>query len=614
MSKNIVVFSDGTGQDGGVRPDQRLSNIYKLYRATRVGPDNDIDPARQVAFYDPGLGTDSDTHGWTRARRTIGKALASVAGRGIATNIIDCYEFILNHWRPGDRIFLIGFSRGAYTVRCVAQVLSLCGVPVHDEHAPDRPFTRFARSTRKVASRAVHEVYEHGAGFERGLYEAERDELARRFRVAFGSDEDGLPNASAHFVGVFDTVAALGAKGAKQRLLQGTFVAAGAGISAAAAWPASLLLGTGWRSTAAGLFAGGSATAWALARRNSRRSITQFPDAGSPARTHHIAWHADNYDRGLSGHVGYARQASAIDEDRADFPRVAWGKKDIIRKPSGDEPPPLVQLWFAGNHSDIGGSYPEVESRLSDVALEWMVEEATSVPGPLLVDRSKLQLWPDATGMQHSEITSAQEDLLWWVPCWAPATIRQGWRAEKRKAQGGVLHPSVHERFAATAVQQAKQDIPYRPANLSEDARFAHLYGTHTRQTQASAERLQATGFIRLLDQSRCLSLNANESSNSVASYLTECQASDATLILAGPWTADERDPYHEALNARHLAKLAGQTGARWHAVEYTITDGDPLEHPRPGILLLDWPADKAEAMALASGTPRVLAINGQVP
>ena len=59
MAKNIVVYSDGTGQDGGVRPAQRVSNVYKLYRASRVSFDTAIDPREQVAFYDPGLGTDS---------------------------------------------------------------------------------------------------------------------------------------------------------------------------------------------------------------------------------------------------------------------------------------------------------------------------------------------------------------------------------------------------------------------------------------------------------------------------------------------------------------------------------------------------------------------------
>ncbi|MGY3532244.1 uncharacterized protein (DUF2235 family) [Bradyrhizobium sp. USDA 4452] len=57
MPKNILIFSDGTGQAGGLRPDENRSNIYKLYRATRCGPDTAIDPREQLTFYDAGLGS-----------------------------------------------------------------------------------------------------------------------------------------------------------------------------------------------------------------------------------------------------------------------------------------------------------------------------------------------------------------------------------------------------------------------------------------------------------------------------------------------------------------------------------------------------------------------------
>ena len=57
MSRNILIFSDGTGQAGGLTPDQRISNVYKLYRAARVGPDSSINPAEQLAYYDAGLGS-----------------------------------------------------------------------------------------------------------------------------------------------------------------------------------------------------------------------------------------------------------------------------------------------------------------------------------------------------------------------------------------------------------------------------------------------------------------------------------------------------------------------------------------------------------------------------
>jgi hypothetical protein len=50
--KNIVIFSDGTGQRGGVLVDENRSNIYKLFRATRCGPDSTVDPKLQLAFYE----------------------------------------------------------------------------------------------------------------------------------------------------------------------------------------------------------------------------------------------------------------------------------------------------------------------------------------------------------------------------------------------------------------------------------------------------------------------------------------------------------------------------------------------------------------------------------
>ena len=117
MPKNIVVYSDGTGQDGGVRPEQRMSNVYKMYRASRMAPYNPIDPEDQVAFYDAGLGTDIGATALSAPWRFIQKMLGSITGRGIVRNIADCYAFIINHYEFGDRVFLLGFSGGAYTVR-----------------------------------------------------------------------------------------------------------------------------------------------------------------------------------------------------------------------------------------------------------------------------------------------------------------------------------------------------------------------------------------------------------------------------------------------------------------------------------------------------------------
>ncbi|MFY9735742.1 MAG: DUF2235 domain-containing protein, partial [Rhodoplanes sp.] len=91
MAKNILIFSDGTGQAGGLRPDQRLTNIYKLYRATRTGPDSPIDPAKQIAFYDPGLGSGEQSGPfWSHPVTSIRKLLSSGFGTGFTRNVADC--------------------------------------------------------------------------------------------------------------------------------------------------------------------------------------------------------------------------------------------------------------------------------------------------------------------------------------------------------------------------------------------------------------------------------------------------------------------------------------------------------------------------------------------
>ena len=396
MAKNMVIFSDGTGQDGGVRAEQRMSNIYKLYRACRVAPDTAIDPREQVAFYDPGLGTETTATGWTGAVRYFQKLTASVAGRGITDNIADCYEFIISHYEPGDRILMFGFSRGAYTVRSVGNLLMLCGIPTGINGAP---LPRFRKANRDIAEEAVLTVAEHGAGHPRATYEDERFELARRFREKYGSAHPGgeahRSNVAPYFISVFDTVAALGLKGARRIGIKAALIALSAGLGAAIAFiPALIVAGIEYGMTGSWwwrLFFGvmgigaiiGSAVQWWNQRSSVKKTIHDFPKLGEK-RSHYAEWTGENFDRLLSRFVTYARSVNAIDEKRLDFTRVTWGPSDKAPEEI-DGHKHFKQWWFAGNHSDVGGSYAETESRLSDIALAWMIEEATAIPNGLKV-------------------------------------------------------------------------------------------------------------------------------------------------------------------------------------------------------------------------------------
>jgi len=116
--KNIVVCMDGTGQGfgGGSYP----TNVAKLYSMVEDRGQ------KQIAFYDSGVG----------ARRL--DLRGKVMGTGLSQKLCRAYEFILERFVSGDRIYLFGFSRGAATVALLAEFLHLFGVlPVgHRELIP----------------------------------------------------------------------------------------------------------------------------------------------------------------------------------------------------------------------------------------------------------------------------------------------------------------------------------------------------------------------------------------------------------------------------------------------------------------------------------------------
>jgi len=158
MSKNILIFADGTGNEGGLLPDESRTNVYKLFRATRTGPDSVIDPAKQIAFYFPGIGTPAPKHNSLLNR--LGENIRQMFGFGLTRRIVDCYVAIISVWEPGDRIYLFGFSRGAYTVRCVAHVLELFGIPTREPGSNTLSFE--PKHLRGVAKTAVRALYHFG--------------------------------------------------------------------------------------------------------------------------------------------------------------------------------------------------------------------------------------------------------------------------------------------------------------------------------------------------------------------------------------------------------------------------------------------------------------------
>jgi hypothetical protein len=117
MAKNIIVCSDGTGNSA---IKGRGTNVFKLFEAIDLNGhrhDPTLDP--QIAFYDDGVGTE---------KFKVLKIFAGATGWGLSRNVRQLYKEIVRIHDPGDRIFLFGFSRGAFTARTLVGLIHACGI------------------------------------------------------------------------------------------------------------------------------------------------------------------------------------------------------------------------------------------------------------------------------------------------------------------------------------------------------------------------------------------------------------------------------------------------------------------------------------------------------
>jgi uncharacterized protein (DUF2235 family) len=285
----------------------------------------------------------------------------------------------MNNFEPGDRLFLFGFSRGAYMVRTLAALLRMYGL-IRKGNEPLVPYAiRMLNAIPKkngISSLRSDDALSPPTSRLR-LGGAGDFGIADDFKATF-TGKDCKP----WFVGVWDTVSSVG-----------------------------------WIE--------------------------------NPLR---LPYTADNPD------IEIGRHAIAIDERRAFFRTNLWRQK---KPPPQSGPKDLKQVWFAGVHSDVGGGYPERESGLAKIALEWMIKEA--VAKGLLVDPTKVNsvlgrtpnstafTQPDANAPAHVSLKG-----LWWIAEIIPKR-HYDWNTGKWQRrlnlgrsrtipEGSFIHESVYQR------------------------------------------------------------------------------------------------------------------------------------------------------------------------
>lgn len=302
--KRIILCSDGTGNAGG---KGNGTNVWKLFTAIDIHTDT----TQQIAFHDDGVGSQDFI---------VFKLLGGAFGWGLSRNIRQLYKFLVVQYNPGDEIYLFGFSRGAHTVRILAEMICSFGIlnrkwftSTHDlEKAIKNLQREYKKGNRQAWRDALKGVCDSTTGEKRELtlsrlqnhvqkFESKLPALVSKGAVPAGRSEKSFTDVHIQFIGVWDTVDAIGVP--IDELRESCFFAQHAFV-----------------------------------------------------------------DNVLNENVHRACQALSIDDARHTFHPVLWDQT------SDEDRQRIEQVWFAGAHSNVGGGY--AKDQIALVSLDWMMTKA----------------------------------------------------------------------------------------------------------------------------------------------------------------------------------------------------------------------------------------------
>ena len=296
---------------------QTPSNVTRIARAVK-SEDEDHHP--QIVYYQAGIGTGIGLYD---------QLVGGGTGMGLAENIREAYAFLAANFAPHDplskpdQIFLLGFSRGAFTARSLGGFIGAMGILTKKaqphfyecfmdwERAGDSSWTpRFFNSYAKANPDVSVTVAQDQRLIKLARDRSRIDEYLREYRshlLAYGLTQE----VDIQAIGVWDTVGALGI-------------------------PINPVL------------------------------VRMFH---LPSFIKEYRW----FDTRLDVRVKNAFQALAMDEHRAPYSPAVW-------ELNGNKVTNLKQTWFAGAHSNIGGSYADTGS--ANLTLAWMMDQLSGAHVP----------------------------------------------------------------------------------------------------------------------------------------------------------------------------------------------------------------------------------------
>lgn len=303
MKKRIVLFSDGTGNSSG---KAQKTNVWRLFQAL------DQRSSSLLAKYDDGVGTSSNKYL---------AILGGAVGWGLKRNVIDLYKFVCRNYQKGDDIYGFGFSRGAFTIRVLVDLIAMQGLVAfrtqeeldHNAAAAYRQYRSKAFpswSPIVIILRRLRDAILWAKDWVEG-YRTYSDVQAE-------VSAQGRDKVRIRFLGLWDTVEAYGLP------------------------IAELKRGIDW-----------------------------------------VLWPMLFGNFILSPKVDRACHALSVDDERTTFHPLLWdeaAEAEMVKRKEV-KAGRITQVWFAGVHSNVGGGYPE--DRLSLVPLVWIMRQAKANGLPL---------------------------------------------------------------------------------------------------------------------------------------------------------------------------------------------------------------------------------------
>ncbi|KAF2874099.1 hypothetical protein BDV95DRAFT_604304 [Massariosphaeria phaeospora] len=363
QQRTVVICLDGTGD----RFDRDNSNVVHFVSCLKKDT-----PNQQVTYYQSGIGT-YDEGG---LQNGIGAGMDMAVGSGLGIHIKDAYRFLMYNHREGDKICLLGFSRGAYTVRCLAGMLHKVGL---------LPAGNIAQ---------VNFAYDHYKDDSPDGWE-----MSAHFKRTFCTDVD------VYFVGVWDCVASVGYIPRKLPFSKSPTNSIHYFRHAMALDEhRSKFELCQWREQDPDDSNNGDAVRKSLGAESPRASKdVELPPNGdavthgarnldpfSDANAHdggNSGPHSDVLVNGIKKGLRHADRDDEQQKLEAYF--EAYENSKGSRKAAETD---ALEVWFMGAHADIGGGAVnnEVRHRLSQIPLRWMFRQCFECNTGILFDTASL--------------------------------------------------------------------------------------------------------------------------------------------------------------------------------------------------------------------------------